>query len=61
MAGEPKRFLGCDTVEAVEMTDGTVISCEMVMSHFGFKLNDQFLDGAYDNENAGSMQLPDLW
>jgi thioredoxin reductase len=27
------------------MEDGTLIPCEMVMSHFGFKLNDKFLDG----------------
>jgi thioredoxin reductase (NADPH) len=45
VVGQPKRFLGSETVEAVEMADGTVISCEMVMSHFGFKLNDQFLEG----------------
>jgi len=43
--GRPKRFMGNDAVEAVEMEDGTIIPCEMVMSHFGFKLNDKFLDG----------------
>jgi len=61
VVGRPKRLLGGDTVEAVEMTGGTVIPCEMVMSHVGFKLNYPFLDGAHDNENTGSMQLPDLW
>ncbi|NJD55612.1 MAG: NAD(P)/FAD-dependent oxidoreductase [Nitrospirae bacterium] len=43
--GRPKRFHGADAGEAVEMEDGTMIPCEMVMSHFGFKLNDQFLSG----------------
>ncbi len=45
IVGRPKRFLGNNAVEAVEMEDGTIIPCEMVMSHFGFKLNDKFLDG----------------
>ena len=45
VVGRPKRFHGGEAVEAVEMTDGTVIPCEMVMSHFGFKLNDRFLEG----------------
>jgi thioredoxin reductase (NADPH) len=45
VVGRPKRFLGGEAVEAVEMEDGTIIPCEMVMSHFGYKLNDGFLDG----------------
>jgi len=45
VVGRPKRFLGREAVEAVEMEDGTLIPCEMVMSHFGFKLNDAFLAG----------------
>jgi len=45
IVGRPKRFLGNEAVEAVEMEDGTLIPCEMVMSHFGYKLNDGFLEG----------------
>lgn len=45
IVGRPKRFLGDKDVEALEMEDGALIPCEMVMSHFGFKLNDKFLDG----------------
>jgi len=45
IVGKPKRFLGNEAVEAVEMEDGTLIPCEMVMSHFGYKLNDGFLEG----------------
>jgi len=44
VVGRPKRFHGETTVESLEMEDGTIIPCEMVMSHFGFKLNDKFLD-----------------
>jgi thioredoxin reductase (NADPH) len=43
--GRPKLFHGDSTVESLEMQDGTLIPCEMVMSHFGFKLNDKFLAG----------------
>jgi thioredoxin reductase (NADPH) len=45
VVGRPKRFHGETEVESLEMEDGTIIPCEMVMSHFGFKLNDKFLDG----------------
>lgn len=45
VVGRPKRFHGKTVVESLEMEDGTIIPCEMVMSHFGFKLNDTFLDG----------------
>jgi len=45
VSGRPKKFIGEKAVEALEMEDGTIIQCEMVMSHFGFKLNDQFLEG----------------
>ncbi|MBI5074594.1 MAG: NAD(P)/FAD-dependent oxidoreductase [Nitrospirae bacterium] len=45
VVGRPKRFHGGEAVESLEMEDGTIIPCEMVMSHFGFKLNDKFLDG----------------
>jgi thioredoxin reductase (NADPH) len=45
VVGRPKRFHGETAVESLEMEDGTIIPCEMVMSHFGFKLNDKFLDG----------------
>ena len=44
VVGRPKRFNGDRAVESLEMEDGTIIPCEMVMSHFGFKLNDKFLD-----------------
>jgi thioredoxin reductase (NADPH) len=41
--GEPKRIIGEDRMEAVEMKDGTHIPCEAMISNFGFKLNDLFL------------------
>lgn len=43
--GEPKKIIGEDRMEAVEMKEGARIPCEAIMSNFGFKLNDSFLAG----------------
>jgi len=42
--GEPVRFIGNDRIETVELTDGTRIFCEAVLSNFGYRLNDAFLE-----------------
>jgi thioredoxin reductase (NADPH) len=39
----PKRMVGEESVEGLELEDGRIIPCEAVMSHFGYKLNDRFL------------------
>ena len=41
--GRPARIVGEEIIEAVEMKEGQIIPCEVIMSHFGYKLNDQFL------------------
>lgn len=41
--GRPKRLVGDERLEALELEDGRKIDCECVMSNFGFKLNDDFL------------------
>jgi len=43
--GRPARLIGEDTLAGLEMQDGELIDCEVVMSNFGYKLNDQFLKG----------------
>jgi thioredoxin reductase (NADPH) len=45
MKGRPARIAGNDKIEALELEDGRRIECEVIMSDFGFKLNDDFLDG----------------
>jgi thioredoxin reductase (NADPH) len=45
MKGRPKRLIGEEVLEALELEDGSRIECERIMSNFGFKLNDKFLDG----------------
>jgi thioredoxin reductase (NADPH) len=41
--GRPVRIIGEERLEALEMQDGKRISCEVILSHFGYKLNDGFL------------------
>lgn len=41
--GRPAKVIGGETLEALEMEDGTKVPCDMVLSHFGYKLNDGFL------------------
>jgi thioredoxin reductase (NADPH) len=43
--GRPVRIIGDEKIEAVELKDGQRIGCEVIMSHFGYKLNDAFLSG----------------
>lgn len=41
--GRPKRLVGEEELEALELDGGRRIECERIMSNFGFKLNDGFL------------------
>jgi thioredoxin reductase (NADPH) len=43
--GVPDKIIGISEMEAVELKDGTRIPATAVMSNFGFKLNDSFLQG----------------
>lgn len=43
--GRPVRIIGDEKIEALELQDGRRIECEVIMSHFGYKLNDEFLSG----------------
>ncbi|TAL23172.1 MAG: NAD(P)/FAD-dependent oxidoreductase, partial [Nitrospirae bacterium] len=41
--GRPVKIIGEEKMEAIELQDGRRFECEVIMSHFGFKLNDSFL------------------
>jgi thioredoxin reductase (NADPH) len=41
--GRPNAILGDKEMEGIGLQDGTQIPCEVIMSNFGFKLNDGFL------------------
>jgi thioredoxin reductase (NADPH) len=43
--GRPAKIIGSDKIEALELQDGRRVECEVIMSDFGFKLNDEFLAG----------------
>jgi thioredoxin reductase (NADPH) len=43
--GRPVKVIGDKTMEAIEFSDGRRIECEVIMSNFGFKLNDEFFSG----------------
>lgn len=42
--GTPVRIIG-DPIRAMELKDGTRIPCTIIFSHFGYDLNDSFLQG----------------
>jgi len=42
---KPVRIIGGSAIEALELEDGERIPCEAIMSHFGFRLNDEYLTG----------------
>ncbi len=42
--GRPAKIVGNEKMEALEFEDGRRIECEVIMSNFGFKLNNEFLD-----------------
>jgi thioredoxin reductase (NADPH) len=43
LIGEPLRIIGQEKIEALEMKDGIKVACEVIMSNFGYRLNDDFL------------------
>lgn len=43
LIGRPIRIIGNERIEALELQDGRRVECEVIMSHFGYKLNDKFL------------------
>jgi thioredoxin reductase (NADPH) len=43
--GRPAKIIGEEKIEAIEFQDGRHIGCEVIMSNFGYKLNDAFLAG----------------
>lgn len=52
--GRPVKVIGTEALEALEMQDGRRVPCEVILSYFGYKLNDSFLSGLTlkrDSEN----------
>lgn len=45
LKGRPKRIVGENRIEGLELKDGRILPCEAILSDFGFKLNDDYLKG----------------
>lgn len=43
IVGRPAKVIGEEKLEALEMQDGKRVHCEVILSHFGYKLNNGFL------------------
>lgn len=41
--GRPMKIIGDEKIETLELKDGRRIPCEVIMSNFGYKLNNEFL------------------
>ena len=52
VTGRPLRIIGKEKIEALELKDGRKIECEVIMSNFGYKLNDSFLSGLRLNRDG---------
>lgn len=45
VTARPRKIIGDESVEGLELEDGRVIACEAIMSNFGYSLNDKFISG----------------
>ncbi|MEW6585221.1 MAG: NAD(P)/FAD-dependent oxidoreductase [Nitrospirota bacterium] len=43
--GAPREIIGTEKMEAIELEDGRRFACDVILSDFGFELNDDFLAG----------------
>ncbi len=55
--GRPEMIVGEEKMEGLKMRDGTTIECEVIMSHFGYKLNDQFLSELNLRRDANNFKF----
>ncbi|MDA8082588.1 MAG: NAD(P)/FAD-dependent oxidoreductase [Nitrospiraceae bacterium] len=54
--GRPKRLVGDSRLEGIEMEDGGIVACEVVMSNFGYKLNDSFLNTLHLKKDSDNFK-----
>lgn len=55
--GRPLKIIGNDRVTGIQMKDNRLIECEMIMSDFGFKMNDGFLKGLTLRRDANGFKF----
>lgn len=59
VSGRPVRLVGNRTLEAVELDSGKRIACEVVMSAYGCRMNDEFLSGLPLKRNSRGYFITD--
>jgi thioredoxin reductase (NADPH) len=54
--GKPSKLIGEDSLEGIVLKDGRTIRCEVILSSFGFKLNDQFLEALHLKKDGNNFR-----
>lgn len=57
VSGRPLKINGDDRIAGIQMQDGRLVECEVIMSDFGFKLNDDFLKGLGLQRDANGFKF----
>jgi len=55
--GRPVKVIGTEAIEALEMQGGKRIPCEVILSHFGYKLNDGFLSDLHLKRDSDNFKF----
>ena len=55
--GRPVKILGSEKMEGLEIKGEQRVECEVIMSHFGYKLNDAFLSELNLKGTARALSL----
>jgi len=55
--GRPAKVIGTEAIEALEMQNGKRIPCEVILSHFGYKLNDGFLSDLHLKRDSDNVKF----
>ncbi|MEW6001599.1 MAG: NAD(P)/FAD-dependent oxidoreductase [Nitrospirota bacterium] len=55
---QPVKIIGDERMEAIELINGQLVECDVIMSDFGYKLNDEFLaDLSLKRDSSGFYQV----
>lgn len=55
--GRPEELLGEETLEGIRMSDGSVISCEVILGWGGISLNDEYLEALELERDAEGFKI----
>ncbi len=55
--GQPSKIIGTEKMESLELDDGKKVKCEVIMSNFGYSLNDEFLSELDLKRNSSGFKF----